>query len=49
VYDAIAAKDTEAARDAMRDLIRLAVTDMPSKHRPRPVAGLRDVAGVHFV
>jgi DNA-binding FadR family transcriptional regulator len=43
VYDAIAAKNAEAARDAMRELIRLAVMDMPSKHRPRPAAGVRDV------
>jgi DNA-binding FadR family transcriptional regulator len=43
VYDAIAAKDAELAREAMRELIRLAVMDMPSKHRPRPVAGVRDV------
>jgi DNA-binding FadR family transcriptional regulator len=36
VYDAIAAKDVDAARDAMIRLIRLAVLDMPAKQRPRP-------------
>jgi DNA-binding FadR family transcriptional regulator len=43
VYDAIAAKNAEGARDAMRELIRLAIMDMPSKHRPRPATGARDV------
>jgi DNA-binding FadR family transcriptional regulator len=37
VYDAIAAKDAEAARVAMIDLIRLAILDMPAKQRPRPL------------
>jgi DNA-binding FadR family transcriptional regulator len=36
VYDAIAAKDPDAARDAMTRLIRLAVLDVPRKQRPRP-------------
>ncbi len=36
VYDAIAAKDAEAARTAMTELIRLAILDMPMKHRPWP-------------
>ena len=36
VFDAIAAKDEEAAREAMMKLIRLAVHDMPVKVRPRP-------------
>lgn len=43
VFDAIAAKDAEAARSTMRELIRLAIFDMPSKHRPRPAAGVREV------
>ncbi|HEU4591082.1 MAG TPA: FadR/GntR family transcriptional regulator [Steroidobacteraceae bacterium] len=34
VYDAIAAKDPEAARDAMLKLIRLAILDMPKDQRP---------------
>ena len=34
VYDAIAAKDADAAREAMIKLIRLAVLDMPVKQRP---------------
>jgi DNA-binding FadR family transcriptional regulator len=37
VYDAIAAKDQEAARSAMIELIRLAVLDMPVKQRPKPL------------
>ena len=37
VYDAIAAKDTEGAREAMLRLIKLAVLDMPAKERPRPL------------
>jgi len=36
VYDAIAAKDAEGARDAMIRLIRLAVLDVPAKQRPKP-------------
>ncbi|HEV7609153.1 MAG TPA: FCD domain-containing protein, partial [Steroidobacteraceae bacterium] len=39
VYDAIAAKDADAAREAMVRLIRLAVLDMPSRQRPRPPLG----------
>ncbi|MES1200264.1 MAG: FadR/GntR family transcriptional regulator [Pseudomonadota bacterium] len=36
VYDAIAAKDADAARTAMAELIRLAIRDMPSaSHRAR--------------
>jgi DNA-binding FadR family transcriptional regulator len=36
VYDAIAAKDADAARVAMAELIRLALLDTPIKQRPRP-------------
>jgi DNA-binding FadR family transcriptional regulator len=36
VYDAIAAKNPDAARDAMAELIRLAIMDTPVKQRPRP-------------
>jgi DNA-binding FadR family transcriptional regulator len=35
VYDAIAAKDTEAAKSAMTRLIRMAVLDMPARLRPK--------------
>lgn len=35
VFDAIAAKDVDGAREAMVRLIRLAVLDMPAKQRPR--------------
>jgi DNA-binding FadR family transcriptional regulator len=37
VYDAIAAKDPDAARASMIDLIRLAILDMPAKQRPKPL------------
>ena len=36
VYEAVAARDADAARDAMVRLIRLAVLDMPSQQRPKP-------------
>jgi DNA-binding FadR family transcriptional regulator len=39
VFEAIAAKDAEAAREAMVTLIRLAVNDMPARVRPRPATG----------
>jgi DNA-binding FadR family transcriptional regulator len=39
VYDAIAAKDAEAARAAMSELIRLAILDMPKSQRPAPSRG----------
>ena len=35
VYDAIAAKDADAAREAMVRLIRLAVLDVPAGQRPQ--------------
>ena len=35
VYDAIAAKDADAARAAMSELIRLAILDMPLNQRPK--------------
>ncbi|HUQ11809.1 MAG TPA: FCD domain-containing protein [Steroidobacteraceae bacterium] len=43
VYDAIAAKDAPAARDAMAELIRLAIMDTPVKKRPKPASGAREV------
>jgi DNA-binding FadR family transcriptional regulator len=43
VFDAIAAKDAGAARDAMAELIRLAIMDTPVKKRPKPASGVRDV------
>ena len=39
VYDAIAAKDADGAREAMTRLIRLAVFDMPVGKRPKPPPG----------
>jgi DNA-binding FadR family transcriptional regulator len=39
VYEAILAKDSQAAREAMNNLIRLAILDMPSKQRPKPPPG----------
>jgi DNA-binding FadR family transcriptional regulator len=41
VYDAIAAKDGEAARAAMTELIRLAIMDTPIKQRPKPASSAR--------
>lgn len=35
VYDAVAAKDTAAARTAMAELIRLAIADTPIRERPK--------------
>jgi DNA-binding FadR family transcriptional regulator len=35
VYEAIASKDADAARDAMNELIRLAIMDTPTKQRPK--------------
>jgi DNA-binding FadR family transcriptional regulator len=40
VFDAIDARDDVEAREAMEDLIRLAILDMPSDQRPRPSSGL---------
>jgi DNA-binding FadR family transcriptional regulator len=37
VYAAIAAKNPTAARDAMNELIRLAILDMPKNQRPKPL------------
>ena len=39
VFDAIAAKDADGARDAMSELIRLAIMDTPTKQRPKPANG----------
>ena len=49
VYDAIAAKDADAARDAMMKLIRLAVLDMPAKQRPRPPSGSSITEAAYFI
>jgi len=38
VYEAVAAQDADAARDAMDRLIRLAIQDMPASQRPRPLS-----------
>lgn len=48
VYDAIAAKDAEAARVAMTELIRLAIMDTPIKQRPKPAAAARDARDAHY-
>jgi len=48
VYDAIAAKDAEAARAAMTELIRLAIMDTPIKQRPRHVTAARALRDVHY-
>jgi DNA-binding FadR family transcriptional regulator len=49
VYDAIAAKDADAAREAMIKLIRLAVLDMPAKQRPRPPSGASVTEAAYFI
>jgi DNA-binding FadR family transcriptional regulator len=49
VFDAIAAKDAEAARDAMVKLIRLAVLDVPVRQRPRLPSGATLSASAYFV
>ena len=49
VYDAIAAKDADAAREAMIKLIRLAVLDMPVKQRPRPPSGSTIKEAAYFI
>jgi DNA-binding FadR family transcriptional regulator len=49
VYDAIAAKDADGARDAMARLIRLAVLDMPAKLRPRPPSGTSVTEAAYFI
>ena len=36
VFRAIRDKDAEGAREAMENLIRLAITDMPASQRPKP-------------
>jgi DNA-binding FadR family transcriptional regulator len=47
VFDAIASKDTEGAREAMAELIRLAIMDTPVKQRPKPASGARDVLSAY--
>ena len=49
VYDAIAAKDVDAARHAMGKLIRLAILDMPAKQRPRPPSGATLGESAYFI
>jgi DNA-binding FadR family transcriptional regulator len=49
VYDAIAAKDADAARDAMIKLIRLAVLDMPARQRPQPPSGSPITEAAYFI
>lgn len=47
VFDAIAASHAEGARDAMNELIRLAIADMPVKQRPKPATAPRATAALH--
>jgi DNA-binding FadR family transcriptional regulator len=49
VYDAIAAKDAEGARDAMSRLIRLAIADMPVRQRPRRPTGTKVTELAYFM
>lgn len=48
VFEGIAARDARAAREAMINLIRLAILDMPSRQRPRPPAGTA-AAGAAYI
>ena len=48
VYDAIAAKDAEAARAAMTELIRLAIMDTPIKQRPKHASAARVQRAAHY-
>jgi DNA-binding FadR family transcriptional regulator len=47
VYDAIASKDAEGARDAMNELIRLAIMDTPTKQRPKPATSASRLSASH--
>ena len=47
VYDAIAAKNADGARDAMTELIRLAIMDTPIKQRLKPAAANRVQRAAH--
>jgi DNA-binding FadR family transcriptional regulator len=49
VYDAIAAKDADAAREAMTRLIRHAVLDMPARQRPRPPPSSPNTGAAYFI
>ena len=48
VYDAIAAKDPEAARAAMAELIRLAIMDTPIKQRLKPPVAARTPRAANY-
>jgi DNA-binding FadR family transcriptional regulator len=47
VYDTIARKDPDGARDAMSELIRLAIADMPASQRPKRSAPRSASGGGH--
>jgi DNA-binding FadR family transcriptional regulator len=49
VFDAIAARDADAARVAMLKLISLAVLDMPAKERPRPLRSSSASEATYFL
>jgi DNA-binding FadR family transcriptional regulator len=48
VFDAVAAKDADASREAMIELIRLAILDMPSGQRPKPPKTPRAANATYF-
>jgi DNA-binding FadR family transcriptional regulator len=48
VFDAIAARDADGAREAMVNLIRLAILDMPASQRPKPASPSAAVAVTHL-
>jgi DNA-binding FadR family transcriptional regulator len=47
VYHAIAAKDADGAREAMNELIRLAIMDTPVKQRPKPATDASRLSANH--
>jgi DNA-binding FadR family transcriptional regulator len=49
VFESIAARDPRAAKDAMINLIRLAVLDMPSSQRPKPPAGTAAASAAYIL
>lgn len=48
VFDAVAAKDADGSREAMIELIRLAIQDMPTGQRPKPPKTPRTANSTYF-
>lgn len=49
VFECIAARDARAAKEAMINLIRLAILDMPSNQRPKPPAGTAAASAAYIL